>query len=150
MEAVKTLAKNELWCTWKALWFISAKSCTFINWSWNLAGCSGLVTHCTQGSAPSPSLLDLLGAPLYIPLGFGQILDWQLAQDLSHAWYRWGYQGEEIFVYKECCISEQGEDMITEKKKMHQMFWQIWFSIRKVISQLWKYTVILWEKKKKA
>lgn len=79
METVKTLAKNELWCTWKALWIISAKSCTFINQSWNLAGCRGLVTHCTQGSAPNPSLT---GSPSVHSSRLWEMLDWQLAQDL--------------------------------------------------------------------
>lgn len=92
METVKTLVKNELWCTWKALWIISARSCTFINQSWNLAGCSGLVTHCTQSSGPNPSLTEssrsssMHSSRLWVNV-------WVTASlgSLFHAWYRWGY-----------------------------------------------------------
>lgn len=82
METVKTLVKNELWCTWKALWIISARSCTFNNQSWNLAGCSGWLLTAPRAQDPIQASLNPLGALPCIPPGFGSMFEGQLAWDL--------------------------------------------------------------------
>lgn len=84
-------------------------------------GAVGWLLTAPRAQHPIHTSLDPLGALLGIPLGFGQMLDWQLAQDLFSMHDDTGESTEERVFYKECCISEHGEDVITEKK-MHQMF----------------------------
>lgn len=126
----------------------SLQSCTVMNRSWNLAGCSGLVTHCTQSSAPNPHLTGSSGSSsghssrLWADAGLTAS-----PGSLFHAWwYRWGYRGEG-FLQGMLHLRARGRRDYRKKDAPNVL--QIWFFIRKVISQLCKYTVILCKKKKK-
>lgn len=122
---IETENFGEKWalCTWKVVWIIPAKSCTFMNHSWKLAGCSGLVTHCTQSSAPNPSLTESSGSfSVHSSRLWANAWMTSSPGSLFRAGCRWGYQGEETDSCLQGMLRLRARRRHDHRKKLHQIF----------------------------